>query len=48
MQKRRAFDPRPLLKKADLTLQQIKNPNLRFSVLDQINFLNLAASALQD
>ena len=44
----KGVDPRPLLKKADLTLQHIKNPNLRFSVLNQINFLNLAASALQD
>ena len=46
--KAKGVDPRPLLKKADLTLQQIKNTNLRFSVLDQINFLNLTASALQD
>jgi hypothetical protein len=41
-------DPRPLLKKADLTLQQIRNTNLRLSVLDQINFLNFTADALQD
>jgi AraC-like DNA-binding protein len=42
------IDPRPLLKKSNLTLHQIKNTNLRFGVHDQIRFLNLAANALQD
>ena len=46
--KANGVDPRPLLKKAGLTLQQIRNTNLRFSVFDQINFLNLTADALQD
>ncbi len=42
------IDPRPLLKKANLTLQQINNASLRLSVRDQIRFLNLVADALQD
>ena len=46
--KANVVDPRPLLKKAGLTLQQIRNTNLRFSVFDQINFLNLTADALQN
>jgi AraC-like DNA-binding protein len=37
-----------LLEKAGLTLQQIENPAARLKVRDQINFLNLAAAALQD
>lgn len=38
----------PLLKKAGLTAPQIDNPGIRLRVRDQINFLNLAASALKD
>jgi AraC-like DNA-binding protein len=38
----------PLLKKAGLTLHQIEDPGARLRVRDQISFLNLAASALQD
>lgn len=41
-------DTRSLLKKANLTLHQIRNTNLRFSVHDQIRFVDLAAEALQD
>ena len=37
-----------LLKKAGLTLHQIENPDVRLKVKDQINFLNLAADALND
>ncbi len=37
-----------LLKKAGLTLHQIEDPDVRLRVRDQISFLNLAASALQD
>jgi len=42
------IDPRPLLKGANLTLQQIKDPNLRLKVKDQIRFLNLIAKPLRD
>ena len=42
------IDPRPLLKKANISLAQINNTNLRLRVRDQIRFLNLAADALQD
>jgi AraC-like DNA-binding protein len=42
------MDPRALLKKANLTLQQINNVSLRLRVRDQIRFLNLVAAALQD
>jgi len=38
----------PLLKKAGLTEQQIKDPRARLNVHHQIQFLNLAANALQD
>jgi AraC-like DNA-binding protein len=38
----------PLLKKAGLTLPQIEDANLRLSVRNQIEFLNLAAAALDD
>jgi AraC-like DNA-binding protein len=38
----------PLLKKAGLTHHQIEDPGVRLRVRDQISFLNLAASALQD
>src|SRR5215468_1471124 len=37
-----------LLKKAALTRRQIEDPAARLRVRDQINFLNLAATALQD
>jgi len=37
-----------LLKKAGLTAEQIEDPRTRLKVRDQINFLNLAGSALQD
>ncbi|HSV21966.1 MAG TPA: AraC family transcriptional regulator [Xanthobacteraceae bacterium] len=42
------IEPGPLLKKAGLTTQQIEDPGARLSVQRQINFLKLAASALQD
>jgi AraC-like DNA-binding protein len=42
------IDPQDLLKKANLTLQQIKNTRLKLTVHDQIKFLNLVADALQD
>ena len=42
------LDLEPLLKKANLTLHQIDDPGVRLRVRDQINFLNLAANALQD
>ena len=38
----------PLLKKANLSLQQIDDPTVRLNVRDQISFLNLAADALHD
>lgn len=38
----------PLLKKANLTLQQIEDPGQRLRVRDQIRFLNLVATALED
>ena len=41
-------DPQPLLKRANLTVHQIEDPSLRLSVRDQIEFLNLVATALQD
>ena len=40
-------DVRPLLKRAGLTLAQVKNPDLRLPVRVQIRFLNLVADALQ-
>ncbi|HEY1473293.1 MAG TPA: AraC family transcriptional regulator ligand-binding domain-containing protein [Pseudolabrys sp.] len=39
---------KPLLKQADITRQQIENPRLRISVIDQIRLLNLVAAALED
>jgi AraC-like DNA-binding protein len=42
------LDAGPLLKKAGLTPQQIDDATVRLNVRDQINFLNLAADALQD
>ncbi|HET7847760.1 MAG TPA: AraC family transcriptional regulator ligand-binding domain-containing protein [Pseudolabrys sp.] len=38
----------PILKKAGLTRSQIENPRLTIGVRDQIEFLNLAAAALND
>jgi AraC-like DNA-binding protein len=38
----------PLLRRANLTVAQVKNPRLRIPVKDQINFLNLVADKLQD
>src|SRR5271169_2659133 len=38
----------PLLKQANLTLHQIEDPAQRLKVRDQIIFLNLVATALQD
>jgi AraC-like DNA-binding protein len=46
--KANGLDPRAPLKKANLSLQQINNSNLRLRVRDQIRFLNLVADALQD
>jgi AraC-like DNA-binding protein len=46
--KEKGIDPRPLLKKANLTVHQIKDTSLRFSVSNQIKFLNLVAVELQD
>jgi hypothetical protein len=41
-------DGEPLLKEANLTLAQIKNPVQRLRARDQIRFMNLAATALGD
>jgi len=38
----------PLIKKAGLTRQQLDDPHALIAVRDQIKFLNLAATALQD
>jgi AraC-like DNA-binding protein len=46
--KAKGVDPRSLLKKANLTLQQVRDTNLRLSARDQIRFLNFVADALQD
>src|SRR5216683_5565473 len=42
------IDLKPLLIKAELTLHEIEDPRVRLRVRDQITFLNLVASALQD
>jgi AraC-like DNA-binding protein len=42
------FDHRLLLKQSNLSLEQIKNANVRLRVRDQIKFLSLVATALQD
>ncbi|MBO0912735.1 MAG: AraC family transcriptional regulator, partial [Acidobacteria bacterium] len=42
------IEMRPLLRKAGLTGQQIRDPNSRVTVDHQIRFLNLAAAALRD
>src|SRR5262245_25389228 len=44
--KANGLDPRPLLKKANLTLHQIEDASHRLSVSNQIKFLNLAAAEL--
>ena len=46
--KAKGIEARPLLKKANLTLQQIKDRSLRLNVSDQIKFLNLVATELHD
>ena len=46
--KANGIDTRTLLEKANLTLQQIKNANLKLRVRDQIIFLDLVAGALRD
>lgn len=38
----------PLLQRANLSVRQVKNPNLRIPVRDQISFLNLVAEKLDD
>ena len=38
----------PLLRRANLSVQQVKNPNFRMPVKDQITFLNLVAEKLDD
>jgi hypothetical protein len=45
---RARIELKPLLKKAGLTNQQIKDRGARFPVHHQIQFLNLAANALGD
>jgi hypothetical protein len=42
------IDPEPLLRKAGLTAGEIDNTQARFSAVNQITFLNLAADALDD
>src|SRR5262245_44674537 len=46
--KANGIEARPLLKRANLTLHQIKDTSLRLNVSDQIKFLNLAAAELHD
>src|SRR5262245_55911662 len=46
--KAKGADPRSLLKKANLTLEQVRDTNLRLSARDQIRFLNFVADELQD
>jgi AraC-like DNA-binding protein len=46
--RRARIELKPLLKRAGLTDQQLKDPRARFAVYHQIQFLNLAASALGD
>jgi len=42
------FDPEALMQKAGLTREQIENPRAPIKVRDQIKFLNLVASTLDD
>jgi AraC-like DNA-binding protein len=44
----RGVDVAPLLEQAGLTLEQIKNPNVRIGVVNQIKFVGLIAAALGD
>src|SRR5215510_14109507 len=46
--KANGIEARPLLKRANLSLHQIKDTSLRLNVSDQIKFLNLAATELHD
>ena len=46
--RRQGIAVRPLLKKARLTSEQLADPESRLLVRDQIEFLNLAAEALDD
>jgi AraC-like DNA-binding protein len=46
--KEAGVDLEPILKKVGLTLHQIDDPGARLRVRDQISFLNLIASELQD
>lgn len=46
--KSHGIDPKLLLRQANLTPDQIANPDLRLQVADQIKFLNLVAGALRD
>ena len=46
--KTNGIEAQSLLKKASLTLHQIKDTSLRLNVSDQIEFLNLAANELHD
>ena len=46
--KANGIEARSLLKRANLTLHQIKDTSLRLNVCNQIKFLNLAATELQD
>jgi AraC-like DNA-binding protein len=46
--KANGIDTPTLLEKANLTLQQINNANLKLRVRDQIRFLDLVAGALRD
>jgi len=41
-------DVEPLVKRAGLTVQQIRNPDIRIGVRNQIRFLNLVANELHD
>jgi AraC-like DNA-binding protein len=42
------LDVKPLLKRCDLTVTQVNNPDIRLSVKSQVGFLNLVADGLDD
>ena len=42
------IDTKVLLKQANLTINHIKNPDMRLGASNQIKFLNLAATAVRD
>jgi len=42
------LDVKPLLKRCNLTVHQVKNPNIRLSVKSQVKFINLVADGLDD